>query len=248
MSTRNALHHNGVAIPRQSTVLHGEVSLEEIATVMGGEVPTPLQTMLSHARRVFYRQHEILYHQGSTCETVTFITSGLVKLITHLPNGRARIVRLHRRGSVLGLGGLRVRGNEHTAVAVTAVTALRLPLSAVDRLRTEDPGAYLRLVERWHDYLRDADRWITQFSTGAIRARVARLLAFLTEFECEQDDGEVQLLTCEEMSSILGVTKESVSRVLAEFKRTRILDRGGRARSNEIFSADTERLRDIAWE
>ena len=217
----------------------------DIAAALGQNPPTPLATMLGCSRRVAYEPHEVIYHQGSATRSVTFITSGLLKLIVHLPNGRTRIVRFHRCGSILGLGGLLDEQYEHTAVALTPVTALRLPLSAVRRLRRDDPDTYISLIERWHGYLKEADIWITQFSTGPIRGRVARLLSFLAGFNRESPTGQVQLLTCEEMGSVLGVTSESASRILAEFKRKQILV-SGHGQTHELYNADMGRLHTIA--
>jgi CRP/FNR family transcriptional regulator, anaerobic regulatory protein len=247
MSTHNPL--NELAYGSRGTKLSVEnlVSPAEIAAAVGDDAPSPVQVLLSHARRACYAPQNVLYHQGNAPDTVFFITGGLLKLVAYLPNGRARIVRLHRPGSVLGLSGLRDLHNEHTAVAVTPVSALRLPIGALQRLRSDDPTTYIVLAERWHDYLRDADRWITQFSTGPIRSRVAHLLGFLSEFEPDAADGQVQLLTCEEMGSILGVTSESVSRILAQFKRQQILARND-SEAGEVYAADTARLRDIAAE
>jgi CRP-like cAMP-binding protein len=203
--------------------------------------------MLSHAHKVDYGAGEVLYRQGSASDTVTFITEGLVKLVTYLPNGRSRIVRLHRPGSILGMSGLIGRKNEHTAVAVTAVSTLRLPLEAIQRLRSDTPTTYARLLERWHIYLQHADTWITEFSTGPIRGRVARLLTFLSNFEPHAADSTVQLLTCEEMASILGVTTESVSRILAELKRQQVLTVDD-SDARELYQADIGRLMEIGTE
>ncbi|MCO6412475.1 MAG: Crp/Fnr family transcriptional regulator [Thiogranum sp.] len=245
MSTHDPL--NSPARTRDAAPVGNGVTPAEIAVALGADAPTPLQSLIANARHMFCEPQDVLYHQGDRVDTVSFVTSGLVKLVAHLRNGRARIVRLHRPGSVLGLSGLCGEQHEHTAVAVTPVTVLRLPLGALLRLRSDDPVTYVTLVERWHDYLRDADTWITQFSTGPIRGRVARLLVFLADFESRADESQVQLLTCEEMGSILGVTSESVSRTLADFKRRHILahhDNGSR----ELYETDVERLHDIAGE
>lgn len=242
MPTRSQLNKPSSA---QDQHLADVVSSAEVATAAGEGAPSPLRTLLARARRTSYDAQDILYHQSAEADTVFFITAGLLKLVTTLPNGRMRIVRLHRPGSVLGLSGMLGQDNEHTAVAVTPVTVLRLPLVALQRLRDEDPTTYASLVERWHGYLKDADTWITEFSTGPIRGRVARLLTFLSEFEPEAAEGHVQLLTCEEMASILGVTTESVSRILAEFKRQRILV-SSEDEPTECYEADMGRLRHIA--
>jgi CRP/FNR family transcriptional regulator len=133
---------------------------------------------------------------------------------------------------------------EHTTIAVKPVTALRLPVAALQRLRTEEPETYMDLLERWHDYLHDADTWITGFSTGPIRGRVARLLVFLMNFESHISGDQVRLLTCEEMGGILGVTSESTSRIPAEFKHQGILV-GHCGASHELYHANENRLRTI---
>lgn len=247
MLTRNTPHDPTSAEQGKNAPEEAIVSAEEITIALGEHPPTPVQTLLSHAHRINFAQHETLYPQGNRIDTVYFITDGLLKLVAYLPNGRARIVRLHRPGSVLGLSGLRGQNHEHTASAITAVSALRLPISAVLHLREDDPESYVSLIERWHDYLQDADKWIVQFSTGPIRGRVARLLSFLKDIEPDAAEGYIRLLTCEEMASILGVTSESVSRILADFKRQRILSHDD-DHSSEVYEADVERLRHIADE
>jgi CRP-like cAMP-binding protein len=247
MSTPAELNDPLYPQPRSISGVANLISRAEIVAAMGDDAPTPLQILLSRAHRARYQQQDVLYHHGNDSSTVFFITAGLVKLVAYLPSGRARIVRLHRPGSILGLGGLLGFCHEHTGVAVTAVSVLRLPLCALQRLRSEDPASYIGLAERWHGYLQDADMWITQFSTGPIRGRVARLLALLASFEPATATGQLQLLSCDEMASILGVTIESVSRTLAQFKRQHILTCDDR-KPTEFYDTDIPRLRSIAEE
>lgn len=242
------MHNTANSIPQSSTSPGATLRLAsavDIDAALGDARPTSLQILLQQAHRVQYAPHEVVYHAGSANETLIFITEGLVKLVAYLHNGRERIVRLHRAGEVLGLGALRGWKHEQTAITLTTATTLRLPVAALQRLRSNDPQAYAGLLERWQDYLREADTWITDFSTGPIRGRVARLLAFLAKFDTRDPDDQVQLLTCEEMGAILGVTSESTSRILAEFKRQGILT-GHVGDCSELFQTDVHRLQAIA--
>ncbi len=178
---------------------------------------------LFSVRPARYAAKEMIYNEGAAVNTVYVVRRGMVKLISHLSNGRARIVRVHSTGSWLGLGGLLGQPYEHTAIAVDDVEVYRIPANEVLRIKAEKPHLYCRLIEHWFDYLREADLWIAELSTGAIKARVARLVNFLSELENLSPTNEVKLLTCEEMAEILGATPESVSRVLAEFKREKVL-------------------------
>ncbi len=248
MSAQNCVNTLEVSSHTHAAGHGSRVSSAEIAAALGESAPSPLQNLVAHARRVSFAPQEVLYRQGNVSDAVLFMTGGFVKLVAHLANGRARIVRLHRPGSIMGLSGLLKHDHAHTAVAVTRVSALRLPVGALERLRAEDAATYVSLVERWYGYLRAADTWITQFSTGPIRARVARLITYLSEFQNDNADTQVQLLTCEEMGFILGVTTESVSRTLADFKRRNILVNQDHSGADELYAANVEQLHAIASE
>ncbi|MFN2329855.1 MAG: Crp/Fnr family transcriptional regulator [Chromatocurvus sp.] len=188
---------------------------------------------------------DILYREREDADSVYLIKQGLVKLISYMPNGRARIVRLHGGDSLVGLSSLYDPKYDHTAVAVGYVEAECIPVRSLMRIRSEDPSAYCCFLENWNSQMRVADTWITQFSTGSIRARVARLVNFLSEIEQTVPSTEVQLLTCEEMAAVLGVTPESVSRILAEFKRGHML-RCVQRNSTQRFERDVEALQVVA--
>lgn len=204
--------------------------------------PAAVAHLYGEGKRRAYRGKEVIYHQGESIDTVRLIRRGLVKLLSHLPNGRARIVRLHGEGHVLGLEGLLARPFEHTAVAVGDVELECVPLERLVRLERENPWALTGLLYQWHDALAQADRWIAEFSTGAIKSRVARLLQYLASIERGRAMGTVGLLTVGEIGEILGATPESVSRHLAAFKRRDILRRAAGS-SSKTYRLDIEQVR-----
>lgn len=189
---------------------------------------------------------DILYREGEKADVVYTIKKGLVKLISYMPNGRARIVRLHAVDSLVGLSSLFKARYEHTAISIGHVEAEGIPIRCLMRMRAEEPALYCSFLESWHYQMRVADTWITQFSTGSIRARVARLVNYLSEIEQKVPSTEVQLLTCEEMAAVLGVTPESVSRILAEFKRGNMLRSAQQTGTTQNFVRDVEALQLVA--
>ncbi|MDX9740709.1 MAG: Crp/Fnr family transcriptional regulator [Gammaproteobacteria bacterium] len=199
------------------------------------------------ARCVHISARDIIYREGADADTVYALRGGLIKLISYLPNGRGRIVRLYGRGIWIGLESLLRQPYEHTAVAIEDVEAFRFRADTLRVLERDDARRHVHLMSKWHQHLLEADMWIADFATGPIRSRVARLLGFLSRIEDRSASGSVKLLTCEEMAAILGVTPESVSRVLAEFKRTGLLSVMETSQS-ELYHCDVGGLERVAWQ
>ncbi|MDZ7754113.1 MAG: Crp/Fnr family transcriptional regulator [Gammaproteobacteria bacterium] len=209
-----------------------------------GDAPWPRTALAASHRRTFQSQ-DLIYHQGGAVQGVYLIRSGMVKLLSYLPHGRARIVRLHVPGDSLGLEGLLGQPYIHTAMATGSVEVECLSMPVLRRLQHEDPGVLMGVLRQWHEYLAQADRWIADFSTGGIKPRLARLLKFLAEVEYGSPADQVKLLSGPEMADILGVTPESISRVLAGFKRSQMLQKCHGLR-REIYRVDNGKLQEAA--
>lgn len=193
-------------------------------------------------RRRAVSAQEVLYREGEDVYHVYLVRRGLVKLVSYLPNGRARILRLHGPGDTVGLEGLLGMPYAHSAVAAVTGEVEAVPVSGLLRLYDHRPAALAELLHEWHGHLAQADRWIADFSTGEIKPRVARLVSFLAELQDGGASGEVTLLRIHEMADILGVTQESVSRVLALFKRDAVLEPKKGDGCRGVYRLDAARL------
>lgn len=161
-----------------------------------------------------------LYRLDDPGTAVFTIRTGLVKLVQFLPDGSQRIVRLLSQGCVAGLEALVGHTYEHAAIVVTPATVCRIPCAIVDKLNRETPRLHAQLLQRWHRGLQQADQFLTGMSTGSARRRLARLLLHLVD---GQPDQPVHLMVREDLGALLGVTMETASRTVAEFKRGRLI-------------------------
>ncbi len=180
-----------------------------------------------------------IYHTGAEARSLLTIRSGLVKLTQYLPDGTQRIVRLQGATDILGLEALLASTYQHTATALQPTEVCRIPVETVRQLSERRPRLYHELMARWFRALSDADRSITELSTGNARARVARVLLMLAE---RSGGNRCQLFSREDLGAVLGLTTETASRAMAELKRQGFMTE---PRANE-FILDIDELRALA--
>ena len=161
-----------------------------------------------------------LYRAGERGEFLFTVRSGALKLVQYLPDGSQRIVRLARTSDVLGLEAILDAPYQHEAVVLQTTEVCRYPARLVKALGAENPRLHTELMTRWQRALTEAYAWLTELSTGSARQRVARLLLRLVR---DQASNECELFSREDMGAMLGITTETTSRTIAEFKRQGLL-------------------------
>lgn len=161
-----------------------------------------------------------LYRAGDKGDHLFTIRSGVLKLVQYLPDGTQRIVRLVRSTDVTGLEAMLGQNYQHDAVVLQPTQACSLPVSVVQALSQSNPKLHKELLSRWQKALEEADAWLTELSTGSAKQRVARLLLRLVRNE---EASECELFSREDMGAMLGITTETASRTIAEFKRQSLL-------------------------
>ena len=176
--------------------------------------PHELDTILQPIDNLHVPQHAVLYEQGKTAPNLFTVRSGLIKLKVDLPNGTQRIVRLLRPGDVAGMETLVGEPYHHTAIALQDADVCRIPREVIIQLDQTNPSVHLALLQRWQHLVDQADHFISSLSTGPAEARIARLLITLG---CDLHPETMP--SREDMGALLGITTETASRIMAEFKR-----------------------------
>ncbi len=149
------------------------------------------------------------------------IRSGQVKLVHYLPNGSYRIIRLLQKGDLAGIEALNGSAYLHHAIAMQAVTVCRIPVVTIDELNNRSPCLYKQLTARWQKVQSDAEVWLADLNMGSSKKRVANLLIYLANHH--SDDETFNLPSRYDIGALLAITTETTSRIIADFKRSGIL-------------------------
>ena len=171
---------------------------------------------------VSFASDETVYHQGDISTSAFTLRKGLVKLVKTVPNGRTQLVRVLRAGDLFGFDGFAGESYNHTAIPLTEIEVCRLPLSELTELKKQNPEIENTMMKRWIQHLRQAEDMMVEL--GAKKAS-ERLASFLIRW-CERADesGWTALpLSRGEIGELLGLTIETVSRFLSDWKRQGLL-------------------------
>ncbi len=175
-----------------------------------------------------FEPQETLFEEGAPGSFLFTVRSGIVKLVRFQSDGTQRIVRLLTSGDVAGLETSAGANFDSTAIALTRVSACRIPRAVIERLEAASPRLHTSLLRKWHDALKQSGDFISELATGNARQRLARLLLRLSQGDPTQ---RMLLPSREDVGAMLGVTTETASRAVAAFRRDgllRSLDRQGK--------------------
>jgi CRP/FNR family cyclic AMP-dependent transcriptional regulator len=170
----------------------------------------------------------VLFSEGNTPRGVYVLCSGEVKLTSSARDGKTLLVRTARPGDVLGLSAALADSKcEVSAQAACPVHLRAFKCRDFQQFLERHVEGSLHAAEMLnHEYraaLSDACRLAL---SGSVSARMARLLLEMaaTSGVSEQATPRFHLSsTHEEIATMLGTSRETVTRVLGDFKRKGIL-------------------------
>ena len=191
-----------------------------------------------------YKKKSVVYVENSPVEFMYVVRKGLVKLEETLDDGSTRIVRLVGKGNIAGLETFLDNGQRYdqTAIALQDSELCRIPFDVVSNLLKNEPNFLESVLNEWHRHIEASNKVIVEFSTGVLRQRLACVLLMLVEEANHHSLVEIEMLHIDDLAALTGVARESVSRVISEFKREGLLTKSGvgKMRFNEAA------LREIA--
>jgi CRP/FNR family transcriptional regulator, cyclic AMP receptor protein len=193
-------------------------------------LPQAIRTKLdSISSPVTYRKGEILFAEGQPARGVFVIHSGRVKLSADSSDGKSLILRMAGAGEVVGLPGV-ISGKryETTGEALDPLRTNYIRRAAFRDFVRAHGEIGLRVAEVIGEIYYATYREVRYLGLSA--SAEAKLARFLLDLTVDQngDHRRAQAtalpLTHEQIAETVGTSRETVTRLLAEFKRKGLLE------------------------
>jgi CRP/FNR family transcriptional regulator len=194
--------------------------------------PPVLQAFEAIKYATVYPKGAMLFVEGQSPRGIYVLCTGRVKLSTCSSEGKTIITQIAGAGEVMGLSAtISGRPYEVTAETLEACQANFVKREDFMRFLSENAEAALRVAEHLSNNYHIAYEQVR--SLGLARSAPAKLAKLLLEW-CE-NDGRVTdqgirlrvLLTHEEIAQMIGASRETVTRMLADLKAKQIIQQKG---------------------
>jgi CRP/FNR family transcriptional regulator len=192
---------------------------------------TSLEALEPIKHATSYPEGALVFVEGQVPRGVYILCQGRVKLMTTNSDGRSFILKIAQAGEILGLHSV-VNGKPSELTVETLQPSQLTFIGREDFLRflREHGDACLRAAQHLSRDCISAYEVIR--SIGLSHSASEKLARLLLQWAADGriSDGQVRLklaLTHEEIAQLIGTSRETVTRMLGEFRKKRILDLTG---------------------
>ena len=174
-----------------------------------------------------YPKGATLFVEGQAARGVFILCAGRVKLSTSSIDGRTLIVRISEPGEVLGLpASVTGKPYELTADVIEPTQANFISRADFLNFLREHGEASLRVAQQLGETYHAAVAEMR--SIGLSHSAGEKLARFLLDWCANYGDGSAEIcakltLTHEEIAQMIGASRETVTRLFADFKKKQLL-------------------------
>ena len=170
-----------------------------------------------------FERNETIFSEGDEAGYSYKVVSGAIRLCKHLANGRRQIASFFFPGDYCGF--LQMKEHCFTAEAAADTVVLCYEQRQVERLCDENPEVRKQLIGMIGTKFADMRDHVVMLGRQTARARVASFLAYLVHRAGAAEGSTVELpMGRQDIADYLGLTIETVCRVLSQMKRSRLIN------------------------
>ena len=167
------------------------------------------------------KKGETIFDEGDALNGIYCIKDGICKLSKLSDNGKDQIVKLVKKGELLGQRSLISEESTNlSAVAVEEMQVCFIPKQEILQFFNENNQFSLNMMKSVCGDLKDADDNMVNLAQKTVKQRLAETLLKLESDFGIHEDGSLKIqLSREEIAGMIGTATESCIRLLSEFNK-----------------------------
>lgn len=218
--------------------------------------PIPLLDILGERERrkfleelteAHYGRGQYIFRQGDPADYFHIVTRGSVKCVKSSPEGRECTLKVLMPGDLFCCEAAVFDGSPHpgTAQPMGEVSVLRLSKKAYFDMLRSNPDAAIEVIKYLGNRLNEVQEQAKILALDRADQRLATLLVNLAERTGVKESQGYRLgvrLTRQDMANMVGVTTETAIRIMARFKKLRLVS----GTASRLVVRDLSRLKQMA--
>src|ERR1700756_718886 len=212
------------------------------AAIFRGVEPDAVAAFPKQLRPVGFRRGHVIFTEGDPGHAMYIILSGKVKIGRYSPDGRENLLSILGPSDMFGELSIFDPGpRTSNATAVTVVRAVSLDRDTLRAWIAERPEIAEQLLRVLARRLRRTNNNLADLIFTDVPGRVAKQLLQLAQRFGTQEGGAMRVthdLTQEEIAQLVGASRETVNKALADFAHRGWI----RLEGKSVLISDSERL------
>ncbi|GAA4436743.1 response regulator [Pontibacter saemangeumensis] len=175
------------------------------------------------------KKKQNLFMEGNRPNALFFLNKGKVKAYKSNEEGREYITTLYKDGDFIGyLDLLEETPYRESAMAMEDSEVYVIPKEDFFTLLYRNRDVASKFIKILSDNLSDREERLLKLAYNSVRKRVAEALLLVEKQYQWEEGGQKQItISREDLASIVGASKETVIRTLADFKDEKLIDTQG---------------------
>jgi len=178
-----------------------------------------------------YRKGVVIFFEGDPGDGFYYVKSGKVKIVKTTDDGREHIINILNPGDLFAEVLLfNNRPYPATAVVVENSSVGVIRNADLERLVLSNNKLALQLIKALSQRLLYAQQKIKNLALNDVMARTAEVLLRLGREQGRADGSHIEImldLSRQDLASLVGTTRETVTRTLAALKKDSVIDFNG---------------------
>ena len=241
VANKKTAHQN---CPHESKVSCADCNLNKVCLPMALDLDDVdmLDNIVTKGRPVQKGRH--IYRQQDAFASIYAVRSGSVKTYSIGRDGSELVTGFYFPGEILGLDGVGRNHHVSSAKAMEVSTVCEIPFARLGQLSQNIPSLQQHCFQLMSKEIIDDRQLLALLNKSNAEARVATFLLSLSARKARNKQSATRFrlpMVRADMGSYLGLTVETISRVLSKFQRDSLLE----VKNKEIVLLDIDTMRSI---